>query len=128
MTLPPDTQLFSSVTTTPDSDGLYYCVDFLAKDFDDAMAICLRCNLSIKVNELGRKVAIVEKTPDGLLTSWERPFFTSVVVTVNGTDTRIDFDEVPIENGTATVALTPREAALLGLALRETGLAHGGGA
>lgn len=68
-TVPSDYIIFTSVKYT--DDGKAWGIEFLAKDWDDARRICHLLGMSEGLKDLGELCAIVEKTPDGLLTTWD---------------------------------------------------------
>lgn len=69
-TIPPEYTLFTSVKYA--DDGKAWGIEFLAKDWDDARRLCRLLGMSEGLKDLGELCAIVEKTSDGLLTTWDR--------------------------------------------------------
>lgn len=70
-TIPKPYDIYTSCTS-PDKDGVVYCIDFLAKDFDHAKLLCEKAGLAVDERNPGLLECIIVKTPDGPLTEWDR--------------------------------------------------------
>lgn len=71
MRLPTGMTIFTA-ESHPHSDGNTYCIDFLANSMEHAKKLAEVFGFNIADGRFGTLEAVVEKTPDGLLTDWDR--------------------------------------------------------